>query len=119
MERTLPVSVEEDQEGVRRAIGLMRLAMHELMGALPLETGNMPHLLQSTASRHGNQLTTSELDVAAKFAEGMDPAQIAETRRSKERTINNQLAAAIRKLGFDDRREFRGWAQAMLSRHEL
>jgi DNA-binding CsgD family transcriptional regulator len=52
-------------------------------------------------------LTPAEKAVVELAASGLSNAAIARRRRSKPRTIANQLAAAYRKLGVGSRRELR------------
>ena len=66
-------------------------------------------LLKNRAERLGSRLTDAETVVLTRYAEGETVGSIAESRGITKRTVENQLSAATRKLGFSDRRELRGY----------
>ena len=101
------------EQEIRRAMAKIRVA-HEILASLD-STQEDPtvELLQNMAESLGNQLTQTELEVMSKFVGGQSPESIAEERQLNERTISNQIRSGYQKLGFTDRREFRGWAYAI------
>ena len=57
------------------------------------------------SERSVEPLTTAERDIAAMVVDGMSNAEIARARGKSVRTIANQVASALRKLGVGSRVE--------------
>lgn len=70
-------------------------------------------LLAARAERFGGSLTDAETAVLTRYAEGETVESIAESRRVRKRTVENQLSTAIQKLGFSDRRELKGYLEGV------
>ena len=101
------------QREIRRAIAKILVA-HEILIGLDLSSDDsIMDLLRSRAEALGNRLTDSELEVMVGFIGGQAPESIAEERGLSERTISNQLRTGCHKLGFQDRRELKGWGTAI------
>ena len=103
----------ECQREIRRAIAKVRVAQEILSSLIVSHDNSMEELLQNRAETLGSRLTRTELEVMAKFVKGQSPAAIAEERGLSERTISNQLSNGCHKLGFNDRRELKGWGGAV------
>ena len=105
------VSSQNQDDEIRKAVAHIQMAL-EILTRLTSGYGDTRTLIEAQMSKSGSNLSNAELEVLTRFADGVPPAQIAEIRRVKQRTVNNQLASATRKLGFSDRREFMGWIGA-------
>lgn len=70
-------------------------------------------LLAARAERFGGSLTDAETAVLTRYADGETVASIAESRRVRRRTVENQLSTAVQKLGFSDRRELNGYLEGV------
>ena len=97
---------------IHQAILALQVAQEILAGLTLSEESSIQPLLRERASALGAWLTRAELDAISRYVDGQSPAEIAEERGLSERTISNQIRAGCRKLGFDDRRELKGWSVA-------
>ena len=86
------------------------LLLNRFGGGAPIP---LSALLENRAERFGGRLTDAETEVLTRYAEGETVDSIAESRRISKRTVENQLSAAVRKLGFADRRELRGYIKGV------
>lgn len=103
---------QERDEEIRKALGMIRSGLDILLDRFgDGEPISLAELLEGRAERFGGPLTEAETDVLARYAEGESADAIAQSRGVAKRTIDNQIAAAIRKLGFRDRRELTGYIE--------
>jgi DNA-binding NarL/FixJ family response regulator len=70
-----------------------------------LRSGDSEVVLLSFTPAPRGKLTAAERDVALAVARGSSNAQIARDRQASPRTIANQVAAIMRKLGVSSRAE--------------
>jgi DNA-binding NarL/FixJ family response regulator len=70
-----------------------------------LRTGDTEVALLSFTPKRKKGLTSAERDVALAVARGLSNAQIGAERQASPRTIANQVAAIMRKLGVSSRAE--------------
>lgn len=70
-----------------------------------LRSGETEVVLLSFTPGERSGLTTAERDVALAVARGLSNAKIAAERQASPRTIANQVAAIMRKLGVSSRAE--------------
>ena len=98
---------------IRRALRKVQEAQEILAGLAASDEITVEDVLLDRADAFGASLTDTELEVMSRFVEGQAPETIAEERSLSERTVDNQLRSAGRKLGFRDRREMRGWSAAI------
>lgn len=68
-----------------------------------LRSGDAEVVLLSFTPTGRAQLTEAERDVALAVARGLSNAEIAKTRGASPRTIANQVAAILKKLGVSSR----------------
>lgn len=80
--------------------GDTRVVHRERDGETVLEVSFDPTVLRATPS-----LTAAESAVSAQVATGLSNAEIAAARGVSERTVVKQVAAAMRKLRCDSRRQ--------------
>lgn len=69
----------------------------------PLRSGDAEVVLLSFTPAAHAQLTEAERDVALAVARGLSNGEIAEMRGASPRTIANQVAAILKKLGVGSR----------------
>ena len=104
---------ERDEE-IRKAVGMIRAGLDILLSRFddgePIPVSD---LLAARAERFGGSLTDAEAAVLTRYAEGETVEAIAESRRVRKRTVENQLSTAIQKLGFSDRRELKGYLEGV------
>lgn len=101
-------------EDIRKAIGMIRSGLDILLSHFDDgEPIPIADLLASRAERFGGRLTDAETEVLTRYAEGETAAGIAESRGVSRRTIDNQIATAVQKLGFSDRRELTGYLEGV------
>lgn len=101
-------------EDVRRAVRMIGSGLDILLSRFDAgEPIPIAELLAARAERFGGSLTDAEAVVLTRFAEGEEVDGIAEFRGVKKRTIQNQLSAAVQKLGFRDRRELKGYLEGV------
>lgn len=103
----------EFQGEIRRAIAKVRVAQEILSGLIEPHDDSMEDLMQERAEALGSRLTRTELEVMSRFIRGESSEEIAKERGLSERTISNQLSTGCHKLGFSDRRELKGWGDAV------
>jgi DNA-binding NarL/FixJ family response regulator len=70
-----------------------------------LRSGDTEVVLLSFTPKHRARLTEAERAVALAVARGLSNARIAKERQASPRTIANQVAAIMRKLGVSSRAE--------------
>ena len=101
-------------EEIRKAIGMIRSGLDILLSHFDDgEPIPIAELLANRAERRGSRLTDAETEVLTRYAEGETVEMIAESRGVSTRTIDNQIAAAVQKLGFGDRRELVGYLEGV------
>lgn len=104
---------ERDEE-ILEAVGMIRAGLDILLsrfdGGEPIPVSD---LLTARAERFGGSLTDAETAVLTRYAEGETVESIAESRRVRKRTVENQLSTAVQKLGFRDRRELNGYLEGV------
>ncbi len=101
------------QREILRAIGKVRVAQEILSALIVLQDNSIEELLQDRADALGSSVTRAELEVMSRFVRGESTETIAEERGLSERTVSNQLSTGCHKLGFGDRRELKGWGDAV------
>ena len=113
---------ERDEE-IRKAVGMIRAGLDILLSRFDGgEPTPVSDLLAARAERFGGSLTDAETAVLTRYAEGETVESIAESRRVRKRTVENQLGTAVQKLGFRDRRQLNGYlegAREMSARRQL
>jgi len=88
------IAVPPDLVASELVVGARRL----LVVSFPVEGSSLGH-------ERFAELTTTEHEIALLLLEGKKNAQIAKVRRTSARTVANQVASILRKLGVASRRE--------------
>ena len=108
----MDTEVERNQR-IRRASQSIQMGVKALLEILEDDEWHMETSLQARAFIYGNSLSKAELDVLTHLAQGKSHVDIARARERSIRTIEHQIAGALPKLGFGDRREFVGWMRGV------
>ena len=69
--------------------------------------------LEARSFTCGQSLSPAELDVLAQLARGKSVGEVARARERSPKTVEHQIAGALRKLDFGDRREFIGYMKGV------
>ena len=108
VEGEMDTEVERNQR-IRRASQSIQMGVKALLEILEDDGQCLETLLQARAFIYGNFLSQAELDVLTHLAQGKSHVGIAQARKRSQKTVEHQIAKALPKLGFGDRREFVGW----------
>lgn len=109
----VPNSEVERSQRIRRAIESIQMGVKALLEILEEDGQCLETLLQARAFIYGSSLSQAELDVLTHLAQGKSHVEIAQARKRSQKTVEHQIAGALRKLDFGDRREFVGWMRGV------
>lgn len=108
----MDTEIERNQR-IRRASESIQMGVKALLEILEDDVQCVETSLQARALIYGSLLSEAELDVMTHLAQGKSHVEVACLRERSQRTVENQIAEALPKLGFGDRREFVGWVRGI------
>ena len=96
-----------------QAVSSIQMGARTLLELVGGQEQNVETLLQARSFIYGRSLSSAELDVLSQLAQGKSVAEVARARERSPKTVEHQVAGALRKLDFSDRREFIGWMRGV------
>lgn len=96
-----------------QAVSSIQMGARTLLELVGGQEQNVETLLQARSFIYGRSLSSAELDVLSQLAQGKSVSEVARTRKRAPKTVEHQLAGALRKLDFRSRSEFIGWMRGV------